>query len=157
MFQGRLLAIGVAAAAGEPLETVAQIEAVAGQGLAGDRYALCRGAFQKGEILPSQQVTLIEREALDAVASDYKMPVAHLETRRNLLVEHVPLNHLVGRTFRVGPVLLRGVKLCEPCGYLEKITRPGIEKALRHRGGLRAEVVRGGTLRVGDEILREES
>ncbi len=64
----------------------------------------------------------------------------------------VPLNHLVGREFQIGPVRLRGIKLCEPCGHLEKMTVPGIEKALLHRGGLRAEILTSGTLRPGDPV-----
>ena len=65
----------------------------------------------------------------------------------------MPLNHLVGRTFRVGDVLLRGCRLAEPCSYLASLTRPGVSRALVHRGGLRADVLRSGTLRVGDVIV----
>ena len=49
----------------------------------------------------------------------------------------VPLNHLVGKTFKIGNVVLRGIRLCEPCGHLEKLTYKGVEKGLKHRGGLR--------------------
>jgi len=78
--------------------------------------------------------------------------LADHETRRNLLTEGVPLNHLVGRTFRVGDVVLRGVRLADPCSYLAGLTRPGVSRALVHRGGLRADIVEGGTLRPGDAI-----
>ena len=152
MFTGRLLAIQIAPAAKLPMQTVEQIEAVAERGLTGDRYAQRKGAFQKGTIEPSQEVTLIEREAIEAAAHDYELPITHSATRRNLLTAGVPLNHLVGQTFSVGSVTLRGIELCEPCGYLESHTFAGIKKALLHRGGLRAQVVSGGTLRVGDEI-----
>jgi MOSC domain-containing protein YiiM len=64
----------------------------------------------------------------------------------------VALNHLVGREFTVGAVLLRGTRLCEPCAHLEALSAPGVQRALAHRGGLRAEVVAGGTVRVGDAI-----
>lgn len=152
MFEGRLLAICVTSAAKLPLTSVDQVEAVAGRGLNGDRYAERKGAFQRGEIQPSQEVTLIESESIEAVVRNYKLPITHADTRRNLLTAGVPLNHLVGQTFTVGEVTLRGVKLCEPCGYLEKLTCAGIEQALRHRGGLRAQIVSGGQLRVGDAI-----
>jgi MOSC domain-containing protein YiiM len=69
-----------------------------------------------------------------------------------LLTEGVPLNELVGTTFRVGEVVLKGLELCEPCGYLEKRTFPGIKAALKGRGGLRCCVVKGGTVRIGDGI-----
>jgi MOSC domain-containing protein YiiM len=64
----------------------------------------------------------------------------------------VPLNHLVGVTFAVGPVVLRGIRLCEPCGHLAKLTCKQVEKGLIHRGGLRAQVIDGGVLEVGSAI-----
>ena len=115
MFTGRLLAISITSDASLPMKSTDEVEAIAGIGLRGDRYAEVKGKFQQGEIEPKHQVTLIEREALDAAASDYKVEISHLDSRRNLLTEGVPLNHLVGKTFRVGEVKLRGVKLCEPC------------------------------------------
>ena len=78
--------------------------------------------------------------------------LAEHETRRNLVTEGVPLLHLIGRTFRVGDVVFRGIRSCPPCVHLEKLTRPGVRTALENRGGLRAEILQGGTLRIGDEI-----
>jgi len=59
---------------------------------------------------------------------------------------------LVGRDFQVGEVRLRGVRLCEPCSHLEGLTREGVLTGLVHRGGLRADIISGGTIRVGDAI-----
>jgi MOSC domain-containing protein YiiM len=101
---------------------------------------------------PERQVTLIESEALAALQRDYGITLTPAQTRRNLLTEGVPLNHLVGKEFRVGTIVLRGIKLCEPCAHLQKMTVPGVIQGLTHRGGLRAQIVRGGTLRVGAEI-----
>lgn len=145
-FHGHLRAIQLTPSKGAALISVPEVEAIAGQGLAGDRRA--NGKPTK----PMDQVTLIETESLTAVARDYELTIDPLLTRRNLLTEGVPLNHLVGVEFQVGPVVLRGIELCEPCGYLEAQTFAGIKKALLHRGGLRAEIVRGGTIRVGDVI-----
>jgi MOSC domain-containing protein YiiM len=104
-----------------------------------------------------RDVTLIEREAVDAANAGLRadgIEIAEAETRRNLVTTGVPLNHLVGHTFRVGALLLRGVKLAEPCAYLEQLLgRPGVREALVHRGGLRCEVVEGGEVRVGDPVL----
>jgi MOSC domain-containing protein YiiM len=152
MFSGKLLAICIAPSAGAPMEAVDAIELVAGRGLAGDRYAEGRGAFQKKQVEPSQEVTLIEQEALEAAARDYKLELTHAESRRNLLTAGVPLNHLVGRTFTVGAVELEGLELCEPCKYLQRLTGKEVVRALQHRGGLRARVVRGGKIQPGDEI-----
>ena len=60
--------------------------------------------------------------------------------------------HLVGKRFRVGEVVLEGLRLCEPCEHLGSLTRPGVREALLHRGGLRAQVLEGGLIKVGDPI-----
>jgi MOSC domain-containing protein YiiM len=153
MFHGKLLAIAIARQAKGPMENVESIEAVAGEGLMGDRYGAGVGAAQfQGRRKPENEVTLIASEAITAANDEFNLTIEHLDTRRNLLTEGVPLNDLVGKTFRVGPVLLKGLELCEPCGYLEKRTFPGIKLALNHRGGLRCCVVQGGEITVGDPI-----
>ena len=153
MFEGKLLAIAIAHQAKGTMENVDSIVAVAEQGLVGDRYGAGVGAAQfQGRRKPENEVTLIAIEAIDAANDEFNMTIAHLDTRRNLLTEGVPLNDLVTKTFRVGPVLLRGLELCEPCGYLERRTYPFIRMALKHRGGLRCCVVEGGELHVGDAV-----
>ena len=152
MFHGQLLAIFLAPSRGIDLRPVDEAQAIAGRGLIGDRYLL-----PEGKTRPDQEVTLIEHEALAALAADYQLTLEPRQSRRNLLTRGVPLNHLVGQTFRVGPVVLRGVRLCEPCGHLEKLTGQRVMKGLCHRGGLRAQIVVGGTLRVGDAIQPAES
>jgi MOSC domain-containing protein YiiM len=151
---GRLVAIYVAPGAGAPMEARDRVRAVAGAGLDGDRYANGTGTYS-GTGRGARDVTLIEREAVDAVRSthDGGVDVREDETRRNLVTEGVALNHLVGRTFRLGAVRMRGVRLAEPCAYLEQLTRlAGVRAALVHRGGLRAEILDDGELRVGDLI-----
>ncbi|MDX1947327.1 MAG: MOSC domain-containing protein [Pirellulaceae bacterium] len=152
-FHGQLLAIAIAREAKGPMENVSSAEVVAGEGIVGDRYGAGIGAAQfKGRRKPENEVTLIAREAIDAANHEHALAIEHLETRRNLLVEGVPLNDLVGKTFRVGTVVLKGLELCEPCGYLEKRTYTGIKVALKHRGGLRCCVLTGGKLAVGDGV-----
>jgi MOSC domain-containing protein YiiM len=150
-WQGRLCGIFIGAEAGAALSLVESVCATAGSGLEGDRYALGIGTFSKTP-RPDRQVTLIEQEAVIAVARDYELQLPAAVLRRNLLTEGVPLNHLVGVAFRIGEVRLRGLRLCEPCKHLGSLTDPLVEKALAHRGGLRAKIVEGGTLRVGDAI-----
>lgn len=154
MIDGQVLAIQIAEAAALPMQPVDEIEAVAGKGLVGDRYASCNGKYppdEDGNVLPKREVTLIEAEVLAAVANESGIEFTHAQTRRNLLTQDVPLNHLVGKSFSVGEVEMRGVELCEPCAYLEQL-HPGIMKPLIHRGGLRAQVVRSGKIRVGDHV-----
>jgi MOSC domain-containing protein YiiM len=147
MFQGQLLAIYIGERKRADLQRVEQVEAVAGRGLVGDRFFRREGAGK-----PDQEVTLIESEALEALARDDGIELEPARARRNLLTRQVPLNHLVGREFVIGEVRLRGIELCEPCSHLEMLTVTGIKKGLCHRGGLRAEVLQGGTLRTGDAI-----
>lgn len=149
---GRVTAVFVAMSAGAPMEARASVTARTGAGLDGDRYAARTGTYSQDTRVP-RDVTLIEREAVDAVRAA-GIDITEAETRRNLVTEGVALNHFVGRRFRVGPVVLRGVKLAEPCSYLEQLVgSEGARAAFVHRGGLRAEVLEGGELRVGDPFV----
>jgi MOSC domain-containing protein YiiM len=151
MFQGQLVGIFVVDRKGADLERRQEIEAVVGRGLVGDRYFLKEGTFSEKDG-PDREVTLIEEEALAALAAHYEIALEPAQARRNLLTRGVPLNHLVNRTFSIGPVVLRGLRLCEPCGHLEALTRKGVKAGLVHRGGLRAQVIEGGVLEVGAVI-----
>jgi MOSC domain-containing protein YiiM len=134
------------------MQGVAEITAIAGLGLEGDRYAAKMGSFSKKD-KPGRQITLVEAEAIEALERELGLVLAPGETRRNLVTRGVALNHLVGRDFSVGGVRLRGHELCEPCGDLARMTgKPAILPGLIHRGGLRAEILEGGLIRVGDEL-----
>jgi MOSC domain-containing protein YiiM len=151
-FVGEVVEIHVAPAGGAPMERVDAVQAVDGRGLAGDRYGVDAGTYSE-KVTPGRQVTLIEAEALAAVAAESGIVLAPGATRRNITTRGVPLNHLVGREFTVGRARLRGVKLCEPCGYLQRLLGiDGLVGAFAHRAGLNAEVLSGGDIRVGDPI-----
>src|SRR5262249_11209361 len=135
----------------EDPQQVPEVQALAGQGLAGDRYCLQQGTFSKPGS-PDREVTLIEIEAIEALSRETQIVLEPGKARRNLVTRGVPLNHLVGREFTVGQVLLRGLRLCEPCGHLESLTVKGIKDGLCHRGGLRSQILQGGVLRTGDSI-----
>ncbi|HZZ78032.1 MAG TPA: MOSC domain-containing protein [Gemmataceae bacterium] len=154
MFQGQLAGIFVSAKKGADLQSIDSVEAIAGRGLVGDRYFAKEGTFSDKDG-PDREVTLIEEEALAGLAREYEITLLPAQARRNLLTRGVPLNHLVGQTFRVGDVVLRGLRLCEPCGHLQKLTRVGVLKGLIHRGGVRAQIVQGGTLHIGAAITAE--
>jgi MOSC domain-containing protein YiiM len=96
------------------------------------------------------KVTLIELKSIELLKREKSIAIEPEASRRNVVTRSVPLNHLVGREFQVGAVLLRGMRLCEPCAYLEGLTQQGVLAGLIHRGGLRAEIVTGGTIRVED-------
>ena len=123
------------------LWAVESVQAVAGKGLEGDRHYHEEGAAA------GQALTLVEAEAVEGVG------LKPGETRRQVTVRGVDLNALVGKRFRVGEVECLGVELCEPCRHLEKMTRPGIIKELVHRAGINADILVGGTIRVGDAVV----
>ena len=128
---------------------------IAGSGLDGDRYASGAGTFSgTGR---GYQLTLIEAEALDALAAD-GIEITWEEARRNVVTRGIGLNALVGRRFRIGEVECVGRRLAEPCAHLQRLAPPGVLGGLVHRGGLRADILRGGTISVDDPVvpLRED-
>ena len=150
--RGQVEGIHISRQKGGEMIAVAAIEAIAGEGLAGDRYQLAAGTFSKNDAA-KRQTTLIEAEAIEAAVREYGVKLVEGESRRNITTRGVALSHLIGKEFTIGEVRFRGVKPSEPCGYLEKLTgKPVIRKALKHRAGLKAEVLVGGKIRVGDPI-----
>ncbi len=150
MWKGKIESIHIASAAKGPIQALDQVVAIPGVGLEGDRYALQQGTFYKP--LPDFELTLIEAEAIEALRRDYDVELAPGDARRNLVTCGVPLNHLVGRDFLVGDVRIRGIRLCEPCDHLQQVTGKQLIKGMRHRGGLRAQILTQGTIRVGDAV-----
>jgi MOSC domain len=155
---GSVEAIVIAPAAEAPGEEVATAEAVAGRGLIGDRYAESTGTFS-ARPGTGRDLTLIESEALSAALLPDGRPLSPAAARRNVVTRGIELDALIGRPFHIGEVQCVGRRRCEPCRHLERLTRPGALKALVHRGGLRADVVSGGTIAVGDVVgeLHDES
>jgi MOSC domain-containing protein YiiM len=124
---------------------VRSVRAVAGKGLEGDRYFFPDGAG------PGEALTVIEAEVLEEVA------LTGPQSRRQVMVRGVRVNDLVGKRFWIGEVECLGTELCEPCLHLQSLTRPGIIKELIHRAGLRADILSGGTISVGDLVREEQS
>ena len=122
-----------------------------GRGLQGDRYFAGLGTYSNNPG-SGRHVTLIEIEAIEALQREYQVEIEASLSRRNIVTHAVALNHLVDREFTVGEVRLRGMRLCEPCARLERLSRRGAMRGLIHRGGLRAEILTGGTIHVGDAI-----
>ena len=126
--------------------------AVAGQGLVGDRYQAGTGEWCYDRRL-YDDVTLIASEVLDAAGAEHGVRLQAGASRRNVETRGVDLEALVGRQFQIGEVVLYGNRACEPCRYLDRVTGQPAKAALAGRGGLRATVITGGALRVGDRVL----
>ena len=148
----RLVQILVATSPTAAMTSPAEVLAVPGKGLEGDRYFAGVGTFSPHPPKPDFEVTLIEQEKIDAFARASGLPFTAAHARRNLVTEGVDLNALVGREFFIGDVRIRGLRLCEPCNYLAKTTFPEMLKGLVHKGGLRAQILSEGRIRVGDPL-----
>lgn len=150
--RGLVVSIHVTPVGGAPMDAVEEVRAVAGKGLEGDRYFEGKG-FYSDHPGPEREVTLIEEETVEALNRGHNLTVTSGETRRNITTRGVALNHLVGREFRVGEVVLRGIELCEPCKHLVDVTgKRSLLPNLIHRGGLNAQVLEGGCIRSGDTV-----
>ncbi len=133
--------------AGGPMQEVTEVDAITGQGLMGDRYSVGLGSFNKGR-QGSRQVTLMNSLFFEESGFEFR------ESRRNLCIEGVELMWLIGREFQVGEARLRGVKYCDPCTRPSKLAgrEQSFKEAFFDRGGLIAEVIEGGTIRIGDAV-----
>jgi len=152
---GRIEAILIGSTATEEPRPVAAAAAVAGRGLAGDRYHDGVGTWTDWRgITAGQALTLVEAEALEAAAEELGFEVTGAMARRNVVTRGVSLDALVGERFRIGEVQCAGDRPCDPCRHLERLTAPRMLKALSGRGGLRADLLGSGTIRVGDAIGR---
>lgn len=141
---GTVAAVLVAPAAEAPLHRVQSTTAVAGHGLDGDRYRDGLGTFSgKGR---GYELTLVAAEDLDELGIEWE------RARRNVVTRGIRLEGLVGRRFAIGGAECVGRRLAEPCAHLERVDGPGLLRPLVHRAGIRADILVGGTIAVGDEV-----
>src|SRR5207302_4161444 len=146
MSEGTVRSINITPVAERPWQSVENLRAIPGRGLEGDRY------FHHLQKEPHRELTLVEAEAIEALRSEFKIDFGIDGTRRNVVTRGVPLNHLVGKEFWIGKVKARGLQLCEPCATLQRLSHPKVLPGLVHRGGLRAQILTEGTIRVGETI-----
>jgi len=127
--------------------SLSQVQAVAGQGLFGDRNfsRLTKESADKN-------LTLIEAEKIDDFARSTGLDFSAEDARRNLVTQGIDLNPLLGREFFVGEVKVMALELCEPCNLLAKRTYRQVLWGLLHRGGLRCRIVSDGVIHVGDQV-----
>jgi len=146
-----VVGIFTAPAAEAPMVASDSVRAVAGYGLEGDRYFSGEGTFSGTVEAPSYEVTLVESEMVEAFNARGGVRLEPRDLRRNLVTAGVNLNTLVGKTFQLGDVTLKGTRLCEPCNHLATLVHPEV-LGMVHQAGLRAGIVSGGLIRVGDAV-----
>ena len=150
-WQGSVLHLHVAPAAGAAMQARDALELIAGQGIVGDRYKDGIG-FYSDKPEEGRQITLFEQEALDALKRDHGIDFAPHEHRRNVTTAGVPLTHLVGRRVRIGAALVEATRLSVPCQRLVDLTGKKVFKPLINRSGLNCRILTGGTIRPGDAV-----
>lgn len=154
--EGRLEHIHIAPAASYEMEELMEAKLIPGKGIEGDRYFKGIGTYSPKP--DAREVTLIEHEALEALAvnqppmQDAPIVLKPIDHRRNLTTRGVPLNHLVGKLFRVGETVLKGGRLNFPCRYLEELLGMPVFLPLYNRSGLNCTIEVGGIIRPGDPI-----
>ena len=144
---GTLEEIWVAPTAGEPVQPRDAATLIAGVGIDGDRYTSGSGSFPSGR--PGAALTLIEHE----VCGSFEPPLRADEHRRNLVTRGIRLDSLLGSEFRIGGVLCRGIRPCEPCATMQRYAQRPLLRALVHRGGVRADILENGEIRTGDAVI----
>ena len=133
---------------------VNQIVLEAGKGIFGDRYYNQEGTFSnKGEIEPDRDVTLIEIEKIDALNKEHNLDITAEDLRRNIVVSNCDLNSLVDKEFQIGEVVLKGLRLCEPCKYLsDKLNEKKVLSEMVHKAGLRAQIIKSGSIDLNSQV-----
>jgi hypothetical protein len=128
-------------------KTPESVEVVANKGLRGDRFFGVRAHTEAA-------VTFLALEAWEAAAGNADPVLA----RRNVMLRGLELDPLRGEEFEIdagaGPVRFRGGRPAHPCIWMDSMAGQGTRKALIGRGGLRAQPLTSGVLRVGPATIR---
>jgi MOSC domain-containing protein YiiM len=145
---GKVTWLGIRPKRRAPLQSLQQVEAITLRGLNGDHFS--------GSATSKRQVTLIQQEHLDLIASVMQLPdLTPAMLRRNIVVSGINLLALKDRRFWVGDVLLEYTGECHPCSRMEEILGHGGYNAVRGHGGITARIVQGGLINVGDSVSVE--
>ncbi|WP_121627094.1 MOSC domain-containing protein [Poseidonibacter antarcticus] len=124
------------------------------KGIFGDRYYNQEGTFSnKGKTEPDRDVTLIEIEKINEFNDNFNQDITAEDFRRNIVVSNCDLNSLVDKEFQIGNVVLKGIRLCEPCKYLaEKLDNDKVLTEMIHKSGLRAQIIKGGSIEMTSQL-----
>ena len=161
MTQITIKAIYTAPEAGLPMSGHESIVAITGVGLENDRYALGIGAFSTTAVGKVRDITFISQAAIDeansALAQMNEPSYDGSQTRRNVVLTNInaqDLNQLVGKQFQIGEAVFEGTELCDPCKRPAKLLgRSVFMQAFENKGGIRARVIRSGTLTIGAKLV----
>jgi MOSC domain-containing protein YiiM len=147
MDKGSVVGIYIAPQESAAISSLPEVTAVAGKGLEGDRY------FDMPDMEPKQEITLFTKEWIDTTNKQTGIGVTYEDMRRNVMVEGLDLNELIGRRFFVGEVEVEAIKANPPCNHLQNLSgKPLLKNMVKTSGGIRGRIVSSGTIRVGDPV-----
>lgn len=142
---GSVVWIGIRPDRKVPLVETGAVIAIEDSGLVGERYQKKDG---------TRQVTLIQQEHLDSIASFLgKSGIDPQLTRRNIVVKGINLLALKGRQFKVGDAILEYSDDCHPCSRMEENLGVGGYNAMRGLGGITAKIVKSGEIKLNDPVI----
>jgi MOSC domain-containing protein YiiM len=145
---GQVVFIAIRKERKAPVTVLDGVDAIAYEGLSGDRYQNNGG---------SRQVTLIQQEHLDAVASFLGQEFIDPRlVRRNIVVKGLNLLSLKNKRFRIGRALMEYSGECHPCSRMEEALGAGGYNAMRGHGGITARVMESGRIEVGSSLVVED-
>ncbi|WP_276261210.1 MOSC domain-containing protein [Haloglomus litoreum] len=152
---GQVERIRIAEEDSAPMESVGSVEARPG-GLVGDRYYEGTGYYSPFDVC---EVTFVAAEALERIHEEFGIDLSDGRHRRNVVTRGVDLHDLLDHRFAVGEVSFEGTRPRPPCAHVEEVAdEDGVMEALTEgRGGICADIVEGGELRVGDEFGARET
>lgn len=151
-----IAAICIAAARAAPMQYCPNAEAVAGQGLIGDRYERGQGTFSARSpiVAGGRALSLIDTDDIARCHTRLGVTLDACLFRRNLVVAGIDLLACRGARFAIGEAIVRLVGRCAPCGVLSRRTGVDMRRGLYRGGGMRAVIEQGGRIACGDRLYR---
>lgn len=123
------------------------VELVAGSGIVGDRYFNHKENF-KG------QITFFSSEVYEEVKKEFNVPeLSPSSFRRNVILEGLNLNDLIGKEFTINGVTYSGSEEAAPCYWMDEACAEGVHEFLKGWGGLRCRIHTDGVLTKGAHSL----
>ena len=146
----RVARMFIATRASAPMQEVDAIEVIARRGLRGDRY--CEGCgfwSEKDEC----EITMISQHDLDDIENETGINLDTGAHRRNLVAQNIVMESLIGKRFQIGSAKFAYERPRPPCLHLQKISEPGVVKALAGRSGICIRCFDSGMIKQGDQII----
>lgn len=154
--RGRVVGLFRAASRGAPMRSLSRVQALAGQGLTGDRYALGCGTFSSRTpvVAGARALSLIDTADIARCALRLERSIDPASLRRNIVIEGLDLLACRGARFALGTAVIEIAGRCAPCGYLSRLLESDMQAGLYRGGGMRAAILVSGWIDSGDTLIR---